>query len=455
MWDGGGGGALREVAHLLVMPREAGRIPVFLEHIIIENLRSIARAEIDFRADSVSSMRKWSLFVGDNGAGKSTALKAIALVLAGSDALPHVIGAPGSWVRRGSAKARILATLRTAEWEERRIELVINAEDQPIDVLKANDEGLRLLDAALRYSPANYLTVGYGPYRRLSPPSISFARTSSAVPTRAQGIVTLFDKDAVLQPLTSWAMNLEYQQGEEGLGIVRDAMNALLPDIQFERIDKQAGALIFSTRDGDLPLDQLSDGYQNVAGWIGDLLTRITDSFSRYKEPLSARGLLLIDEVDAHLHPTWQRKLRHFLDTKLPNFQIIASTHSALTLQQAREGEAIVLSRAGGEDVQVRPFPGDPSKLRLHQIYDLAFGITSLDSWEVEQDKQQYREFIQRPIGDLSLSEAVAFEAVKRKLELLPTDPAPALGNAALDAFFQKLDSATERLAARTKEAEG
>ena len=81
----------------------------------------------------------------------------------------------------------------------------------------------------------------------------------------------------------------------------------------------------FQTMDGTVTLGELSDGYQNLAAWIGDLLYRITEAFAHHRQPLHARGLLLIDEIDAHLHPAWQRKLREFLTAKLPNFQIIAT----------------------------------------------------------------------------------------------------------------------------------
>ena len=85
------------------------------------------------------------------------------------------------------------------------------------------------------------------------------------------------------------------------------ALKDLLPGSRLTRIDRDQRELIFATRDGELPLDQLSEGYQNMAAWCGDLLYRITEVYKDYKSPLSARGLLLIDEIDLHLHPVWQR----------------------------------------------------------------------------------------------------------------------------------------------------
>ncbi len=85
------------------------------------------------------------------------------------------------------------------------------------------------------------------------------------------------------------------------------ALKDLLPGVSLARIDRENRSLIFETQDGELPLDQLSEGYQNMAAVQGDLLYRITEVYRDYKTPLSARGLLLIDEIDLHLHPVWQR----------------------------------------------------------------------------------------------------------------------------------------------------
>lgn len=99
--------------------------------------------------------------------------------------------------------------------------------------------------------------------------------------------------------------------------------------------------MIFKTPEGEVPLDDLSDGYQNVAVWVGDLLYRITSTFGDYKSPLKARGVLLIDEIDLHLHTKWQRSLLSFLKNKLPNFQLIVTTHSPMVAQQADDGDSI------------------------------------------------------------------------------------------------------------------
>ena len=188
-------------------------------------------------------------------------------------------------------------------------------------------------------------------------------------------------------------MDLDYRKPEVAQAILRETFAEMLPGIEFERIDKENRKLIFQTPDGSLPLEVLSDGYQNIISWCGDLLYRITETFTNYVKPLEARGLLLIDEVDLHLHPLWQRKLVDFLQKKLPHFQILATTHSPLTAHQTSENELYLLRRPPGSPPMLEPFPGDPRKLLLHQfLMSPAFGLETADSRHIEGLKQEYDE---------------------------------------------------------------
>ena len=158
-------------------------------------------------------------------------------------------------------------------------------------------------------------------------------------------------------------MDLDYRR-DGGYGIVRDAVDALLPGISLATIDKERRELVFESSDGPIPYRLLSEGYQNVAAWTGDLLYQITDAFEDYNDPFSARGLLLVDEIDLHLHPIWQRRLMEFVRSRFPHFQVIATNHSPLTVHQAAEGELYFLRR-DPEDAPatLRAYGGAPRDL--------------------------------------------------------------------------------------------
>ncbi|MES9972143.1 MAG: AAA family ATPase [Candidatus Thiodiazotropha sp.] len=365
---------------------------MFLKSVEIRNIRSIENIQLDFQ-DSAAKQgnRKWTILLGENGTGKSSVLRSIGLLLAGSDALPFLLGEPDSWIRNGCDQAAILATLQTARHEDRCIEIHFKQGMDRSGFVEHNRKGLDQLDSALAHTERNYFVVGYGALRRLAMHDMNISRRGND-PVRAQSLATLFDLDATLNPLQSWAMGLEYRDGERGTRIIEHAMNGLLPEVKFRRIDRRSGDLLFDTPDGEVPLSMLSDGYQNVAAWIGDLLYRITESFDDYKNPLQTRGLLLIDEIDAHLHPKWQRQLRRYIEDKLPEFQILGTSHSVLTAQQLEADECVILYRdkkSGG--VSARTFPGVPAELQAHELLEIGFNVETLDSVRVSNDKDKYR----------------------------------------------------------------
>lgn len=350
---------------------------MFLRGLELRNIRSIKYLELSIERGGVP--RRWTLLLGENGTGKSTVLRAAALLLAGSDALVELLREPDAWIRQGETEALIAGVVQTAEGEQRSLRLTLRRGQGVSEMLLSNREGLEPLDRALKHAQRSYLTVGYGASRRSNLDARSFKARSA--PPRAQSVATLFAGDAALVPVQSWAMEADYRTDGAARGSIFEAFEKLLPGMRVRGIDKARGQLLFDTPDGVIALEHLSDGYQNMAAWCGDLLYRITEVFGDYREPLKARGLLLLDEIDLHLHPVWQRRLRSFLDDTLPNLQILATTHSPLTTQQCDEGELFALQRDERGDVQLRAFGGTPRDLLTHQLLlDPIFGLGTVDS---------------------------------------------------------------------------
>ena len=101
----------------------------------------------------------------------------------------------------------------------------------------------------------------------------------------------------------------------------------------------------FKTRDGDLPLNCLSQGTQSVIQWLGYFLLGYAEYYG-FPDDLAQRpATLIIDDVDAHLHPSWQRRIIPKLRQHFPNLQFFCATHSPLMLAGVKAGQVQLLKR--------------------------------------------------------------------------------------------------------------
>jgi energy-coupling factor transporter ATP-binding protein EcfA2 len=416
---------------------------MFLQHITLKNIRSIEHLHLSLEHEG--ALRRWTFLLGENGTGKTTLLRAAALILAGSDALPDLLGEPRDWVRVGAPEARISAGLMTAAGEPHTVEMVIGADDGIREVYSRNGALLEQLDSALRHPTRNYFTVGYGVSRRPGDDEKGFSQPPQfSRSPRAQSVATLFSPNAALTSLETWAMDLDYRR-LNGYEVVREAISALLPGIEFESIDRERRQLLFNTPDGQVPYRLLSEGYQNVAAWTGDLLHQITTAFDDDPDPFDARGLLLIDEIDLHLHPVWQRKLISFIESRFPRFQVVATTHSPLTVHQAGEGELFFLRRPSPREPAVlHAYEGIPRDLMLHQLLTSpVFGLTTLDSREVEELKNEYR--LLRDAPTLDQVEQHRLRELEAELSDLPDWSEGIEGQAELKDLLENIDQQLRR----------
>lgn len=383
--------------------------------------------------------------LGENGLGKSTVLRSVALVLAGGEALAELVGNPDDWIRLGQDEGSITVEFSTKREAARTATLKFKRGSGLRGFLQQNAAPLGDIDAAIEKAQRNYFVVGYGVTRRASEDTLLGSTGYNRYRTqRAQAVSTLFSNNATLVSLKRWAMDADYRRCEAGLAAVERAFNALLKDVEFVGIDREARELRFKTVDGVLPLAALSDGYQAMAAWCGDLLFRITETFKDFRDPLKARGLLLIDELDLHLHPIWQRRLVQFLKDTFPNLQVIASTHSALTVHQADEGELFVLRRGQGAGAILEAYEGAPNKLLLHQLIQAPmFGLDTLDSPQVAEKRDKLRRL--QGIGEER--DAEPGSQAKRQIKKLKSELADVPNWNSVPPYMERTNEVLEQLA--------
>ena len=117
--------------------------------------------------------------------------------------------------------------------------------------------------------------------------------------------------------------------------------------IKFQGVSEDENGLFpqFWTRDGAVPLNVLSQGTQSIIQWLAHLLIGYAEYYDYPRDLANRPGILIVDEIDAHLHPSWQRRLIPTLTKHFPNLQIFCSTHSPLMLAGLKTGQVQLFKR--------------------------------------------------------------------------------------------------------------
>ena len=148
---------------------------------------------------------------------------------------------------------------------------------------------------------------------------------------------------------------IERNEGKE-LHFVRQAIEAFIPDyknLQVKRVPRPRMEL--TKNDETFDLNQLSDGEKNLIALIGDIARRLTMANPDINNPLEVEGIILIDEIDLHLHPKWQRIVAQKMPDIFPNCQFFISTHSPQVISHIKPESIFVLQNIDNEIQIMRP----------------------------------------------------------------------------------------------------
>lgn len=147
---------------------------------------------------------------------------------------------------------------------------------------------------------------------------------------------------------------------DKQLSIVRQAILKILDndfsDIKIRITDEDA-QMIAVKHDLELSIAQLSEGDKCILAMVGDLARKLAIANPKRENPLDGEGIVLIDEVDLHLHPTWQSKIMHLLIDTFPNIQFIVTTHSPKILGEITDEAEIFEIYEEDGNVSVRKQP--------------------------------------------------------------------------------------------------
>ncbi len=261
----------------------------------------------------------WCVVTGRMGTGRTTFLQAIALAIGGPSFAPAFVADSG-WVSAGKERGGIEVDLLPGE-QDKFARGAAAPEGNIFADLVLTSSGVSTESNVGRSgpwqeNPSGWFAVGYGAYRRP-------ARTPARAQPRLAG---LFRPDVVLAETATPA----------ALALIRDG---LLPEA--DSVDADAEG-VWVTRGGvRRALSALGDGYRNLIGLVLDLTRHITAAGAT---PDTATGVVLIDEVEAHLTLEWQQWIGGWLLTHFPGLQFIVSTNSPYVCQAATPGGLISLA---------------------------------------------------------------------------------------------------------------
>lgn len=344
----------RSADEILATDDEAFRLTARpLRRVEITNFRALRDVKLDFEEPSTGGA-PWLMLLGENATGKSTILQAIALALAGvEEAQRHT--RPSKVISSGAHSGSVKVWF----WDQ----------DEAAELYF--QRGNRWFTGTPRPSA---IVLGYGAMRyaerkpRLFEASPPFSR-----------ITPLMAPLARIRYPGRWLVELDAQRFD----VAAKVLSVILPDIAQGVMRRGPSAPYFDLPGHQASLTELSAGYQTIVGLCADIMRLL---FERWDTLASATAIVLIDEIDAHLHPQWAMRIVSALRQAFPQVQFIASTHDPLTLRGLVDGEVALLRRDETGEILVDQNLPRIEGLRVDELLtSRVFGLNSTLDPEAER----------------------------------------------------------------------
>jgi len=415
-------------------------LSIYIESLQLENIRTFkGDVKIKFTRQD-HSFSQWTLILGDNGIGKSTILQSIAwmkpdlqdtsgigMSIRKEDVEPLInyetnIVLEGL-VSRGLNQVREKKSILKGRfkvggfmsnkeekgkkaWCTSEMEIQVNNNYKLKDVKHKFDTNNK------KIFESNSINIfGYSASRVLGSTNISDINLSNSLAAFLEDKTVLYDAEQILHTINYAALGQENSREkiryENYLKFVKEALVSLLPD--FENVENievssprivdnilQEGSINITTKHGDkIPFSNFSLGYKTVMSWVVDLTWRLFNAYPESETPLQEHAIVLIDELDLHLHPIWQREIMKHLSDHFPKVQFIATAHSPLMVQAAINDNYAVLS-----------FDKEQNSVRLFD------DIKSIDGWRIDQ-------ILTSDFFGLKTSRGIEYEKMQTRREIL------------------------------------
>jgi predicted ATP-binding protein involved in virulence len=387
--------------------------PVYFLSLEVENVLCFKDKQVLDLTDKNGNPAQWTVILGDNGVGKTTLLRSLASVtseptnalgyitynrpnLIPSD-IPGFIGqriAITPWLCNLSAgKSQSLSTEKSqghflilVEFSaQNKLSVQKDQSKSKIELGKFSIHGLANVSTIFpERSTEALICYGYGAVRNLGSGALSEDSWKN-------NSLSLFSEGEFLINAEEWMLQTDYgslsASGEvrdrlkKQITQIFDILKRILPDVEDIKIapateDNPHPRAEFLTPYGWVHINSLGLGYRTAIAWMVDLAVRLFRRYPNSPDPLAEPAIVLVDEIDLHLHPRWQRTIMDFLTDRFPNTQFIVTAHSPLVVQAAQNAN-IVLLRREGDRVVIDNDPEIIKNWRVDQVLTSVFELPS------------------------------------------------------------------------------
>jgi len=355
--------------------------PAYFLSLSVENVRCFGPKQTIDVSDGKGRPAQWTVILGDNNTGKTTLLQCFVALE------PFLF-------EKDFILSRLMFNLSKFDLSRnKRDELTISGIAFSLSKINQSTDGMKTEMMVRYHMSKNYrqetlgglVCYGYGASRIMG-------ESSLAEKTPGDPSAGLFEDDVKLINAEEWLLQADYaaiaskspklkEKAGDKRDQIRDVLINLLPEVDDIRVaeptrDRPKPRVEFKTPYGWVALDGLSLGYRSMIAWMVDLANRMFERYPNSSNPLEEPAVVLVDEIDLHLHPKWQRILMDYLSVRFVNTQFIVTAHSPLVVQAAKKANVVLLKRED-DHVVIDNNPQSVRGWRADQILTSLFELPS------------------------------------------------------------------------------
>lgn len=344
------------------LSKSSTELPFSIKQVHIKAFQAIR----DLKIETIPVDAQWIFITGKNGTGKSSLLQALAL------------GLLGETVEEYNLLSKKQETVIS-------IELLQDGNNQ-IQTLKVEDKQSEFYqEEKLEDIPMPVLTYGVSRLKIQKEEEVYDENT----------MINLFSAEGGdLSNIEKWLKDkaLEGEGDSKQVKMVFDTLSSLMPSVS--HIERNKSQIEYTENGEVVTRERLASGNKSILAMVGDILIRLLRFYPNTEETEDFKGIIIIDELDLHLHPSWQREMPWLLSKLFPKVQFICSTHSIIPFMGAPKNSVFfTVDRTEEEGTTIRKLDIDVSNLSANILLSSPLFEVSLLSKVAEEEgkSQEYR----------------------------------------------------------------